>query len=126
MSHLHVQIVGYLGAYRTVDKDIQVEVLVAEGIVPSEGPFWQWRTDVGLIILINLAIFVDVLVLQVTYVGGVGAIKLAGILPRVVLGAVGISGLVVVVLLESLNRRTEDIFEILIYSLYYVTVEAVE
>ena len=126
MSHLHVQIVGYLGTYRTIDEDIQVEVLVAEGIVPSEGPLWQWRTDVGLIILVNLAIIVDVLVFQVAYVGGVGTIQLAGILPRVMLGAVGIGGLVVVVLLESLNRRAEDIFEILIYSLYYVTVEAVE
>ena len=49
VSHLHVQIVGYLGAYRTVDEDIQVEVLVAEGVVPSEGPLREWRTDVGLI-----------------------------------------------------------------------------
>ena len=92
MSHLHVQIVGYLGTYRTVDEDIQVEVLVAEGIVPTEGPLWKWRTDVGLIILINLAIFVDVLVFQVTYVGGVAAAELRWIVnPCIVLGAICIS-----------------------------------
>ncbi len=89
VSHLHVQIVGYLGAYRTVDEDIQVEVLVAEGVVPSEGPLREWRTDVGLIILVNLTIFVDVLVLQVAYIGGVGAVEQRWVVnPCIVLGAI--------------------------------------
>lgn len=29
MGHLHVQIVGYLAPHRTVDEDVQVEVLTS-------------------------------------------------------------------------------------------------
>ena len=128
VSHLHVQIVGYLGAYRTVDEDIQVEVLVAEGVVPSEGPLREWRTDVGLIILVDDTIAVDILVLQVTYVGGVAAAELGWIVnPCIVLGAICICCYRDwVVLLQGLYWRTDDIVVILIYSLYYVTVEVVE
>ena len=128
VSHLHVQIVGYLGAYRTIDEDIQVEVLVAEGIVPSEGPLWQWRTDVGLIILVDDTIAVDILVLQVTYIGGVAAAELRWVVnPCIVLGAICICCYRDwVVLLQGLYWRTDDIVVILIYSLYYITVEVVE
>ena len=128
VGHLHVQIVGYLAAYRTVDEDVQVEVLVTEGVVPTEGPLWKWRTYIGLIILIDDAITIDILVLQVTYIGGVAAAELGWIInPCIVLGSVSIcSYRDWVVLLQSLYWRTDDVVIILIYSLYYVTIETVE
>ena len=128
MSHLHVQIVGYLAAYRTVDEDVQIEVLVTEGIVPTECPLWKWRTDIGLIILIDDAITIDILVLQVTYIGGVAAAELGWIInPCIVLGTICIFCYRDwVVLLQSLYWRIDDVIIIFIYSLYYVSIETVE
>ena len=73
MSQLHLHVVTYLVAYRTVDKEAQVEVLVTEGVVPTEGELRQWRADVGLIILIDDAVLVHILEFQVAYECGVRA-----------------------------------------------------
>ena len=71
MGKLHLHVVSYLVAYRTVDEDVQVKVLVDKRVVPSEREVGQRRTDVGLVILVDDAIAIDILVFDITYVSGV-------------------------------------------------------
>jgi hypothetical protein len=60
-------IVTYLVAIRTVDKNIQVKVVPAESIGPTECEVGQGRADVGTVLCVNDTITVQVLILDITY-----------------------------------------------------------
>ena len=48
-----LQVVTYLITVRTVNEDVKVKVLVPEGVCPAEGVFWQGRTDICTVVLVN-------------------------------------------------------------------------
>ena len=70
VCELHLHVVAHLIAHWTIDEDIQVKVLVAESIIETECKFRQWRTDIGAVFLIDNAVTIDVLVLDVAYIDG--------------------------------------------------------
>ena len=101
MGELHLHVVTDLVAHRTVDEDVEVEVLVGERVVPSEREVGQGRTDVGLVVFVDNAVTIDITVLDIAYVGSILRVVLCGVCaPR--LGAVGI-GDDGVVLLKGVN-----------------------
>ena len=53
VGQLDGEVVHYLVAHRTVDEHVEVEVLVTEGVVPSEGVFGHRRTNVRAVVLVN-------------------------------------------------------------------------
>ena len=67
MSELHSIVVTYLVTIRTIDEDVEIPLLVVEGVVPTECELWKWRTNIGLILLVDLAIAIDILILDIAY-----------------------------------------------------------
>ena len=70
MGELHLHVVVHLVSVGTVDEDAEVEVPVTEGVGPSEGELRHRRSDVGLVVVVDLAVRLsvgsaDVLELQV-------------------------------------------------------------
>ena len=70
MRELHLHVVEHLVAIRAVDEDAQVEVLVTEGVGPTEGELGQRRTDVGAVVLVDDTVTVHVLILHVANPNG--------------------------------------------------------
>ena len=108
MGQLDGEVVHHLVAHRTVDEHVEVEVLVTEGVVPSEGVFWHRRTNVRAVVLVNHTIAVEVFVLDVTYPNGVVSVELS--VSRI-FGGLG---------------RCLDIFKRLIYTISDITIEVIQ
>ena len=124
MAELHLRVVTNLAAVVTIDEDGQVEVLISKGVVPTEGELGERRTDVGLVLFVDDTIAVDILVLQVAHISSV-----RGIVPRRVGAPVSLSvGIVLngVVLLQGVDRRVQDVVEVLIDAHHLIAVEVVE
>ena len=60
MCELHLHVVADLVSYRAVDEYGEVEVLVAEGVVPSECPLRHCRAYLCLVVLVDDTVTVDV------------------------------------------------------------------
>jgi hypothetical protein len=60
-------IVTNLVAIRTINEDIQVEVVPTESVSPAECEVRQRRADVSTVLCINDAVTVQVLILDVAY-----------------------------------------------------------
>ena len=70
VGELHLHVVVHLVSVGTVDEDAEVEVPVTEGVGLSEGELRHRRSDVGLVVVVDLAVRLsvrsaDVLELQV-------------------------------------------------------------
>ena len=97
VGELHLHVVTHLVADRTVHEDGQVEVLVGEGVVPTEGPLGHGRSDVGLVVLVDDTIVVHVNILHVTGIDGVLGVVVGRIgAPRLGSVRVGNDGVVLV------------------------------
>ena len=72
MGKLVLVVITDLVTIRTVNEDIQVEVVPTEGVSPAESEFRQWRTDICTVVCINLSIghavrTAKILVLDIAY-----------------------------------------------------------
>ena len=56
MGELHFHVVVHLVAVCSVNENVEVEVLVAEGVGPSEGELGHGRPDIGLVVVVDNAI----------------------------------------------------------------------
>ena len=56
VGELHFHVVVHLVAVGSVNKYVEVEVLVVESVGPSEGEFGHGRPDVGLVVVVDLAV----------------------------------------------------------------------
>ena len=79
MGELHGIVVTYLIAKRTIDEDAQIPILVMERVVPTEGEERKRTTDIGLILLVDLTVTIDVLILDIAYERGVSAVVICRI-----------------------------------------------
>ena len=95
-----------------------------ERVVPTEGEERKRATDIRLILLIDLTIAIDVLILDITYERGVGTVVISRIGGPCII-AVSINR-IFVVLLKRIYRATDNIFEILIDTFYYIAIEVIE
>lgn len=77
VRELEGKVVEHIVAVRAVDEDVEVEVLVAEGVVEAEGEIGQRRADDSAVFFVDLAVLVDVLVLDVTDPYGVALVEVA-------------------------------------------------
>ena len=71
MGKLVLIVVTYFVSDRTIDENIQVKIVPAEGVGPTECKVGQGRTDVSTIVSVNLSIghtiwTTEVLILNIT------------------------------------------------------------
>ena len=124
VRELHLHVVAHLVADRAVDEDGEVEVLVAERVVPAEGPLRHCRADLCLVVLVDDAVTVHVNVFHVAYVCRCLRVVVARVLaPR--LCAVGVGDNRVAVA-AHIDRRVHKVVEAGIYAVGLVAVEGVE
>ena len=70
MGKLHLVVVTNLTTNRTVDENVQIEAFVCKGVVETKGVLGQWVANDGTVVLVDDAVTVQVLVLDISNPNG--------------------------------------------------------
>ena len=66
-------VVEHVVTKSTVEEDAQIEILVTEGVGPAKGEVRERIADDGTVLFIDLAVLVDILVLDIADPHGIAA-----------------------------------------------------